>query len=196
MKTSPKHDKGVAGLTILLSVIVMIFIIGLITMIFVLMNARLQNSDALYTTSDSLAVANESLTTVEETGESLSVAGLRDVVCTISTVINASGGAAITAGNYTQTNCLLQADGASNGYNNSNWNVSYSYINEVDTGAADVANDSSTGFSGVVDWFSLFIVIAAMVVLILLTVVIISAIKGGGLMGAGSTKSAKRVGTA
>jgi len=44
---SLKQDKGVAGLTILLSLIVMLFIIGLIVMVFTLMGAGLRDSDAL-----------------------------------------------------------------------------------------------------------------------------------------------------
>jgi len=39
-----KTDKGVAGLTILLSLVVMLFIIGLIVMIFALMSAELQDA--------------------------------------------------------------------------------------------------------------------------------------------------------
>jgi amino acid transporter len=39
-----KTDKGVAGLSILLSLIVMLFIIGLIVMIFSLMSAELQGA--------------------------------------------------------------------------------------------------------------------------------------------------------
>ena len=39
-----KTDRGVAGLTILLSLIVMLFIIGLIVMIFSLMSAELQDA--------------------------------------------------------------------------------------------------------------------------------------------------------
>lgn len=39
-----KTDKGTAGLTILLSLIVMLFVIGLIVMIFVIMSAKLQKA--------------------------------------------------------------------------------------------------------------------------------------------------------
>lgn len=46
-----KTDKGVAGLTILLSLVVMLFIIGLIVMIFALMSAELQDA-----TDDATAV--------------------------------------------------------------------------------------------------------------------------------------------
>ena len=42
-----KQDKGVAGLTILLSLVVMLFIIGLIVMIFTLMGQGLQDANVL-----------------------------------------------------------------------------------------------------------------------------------------------------
>jgi hypothetical protein len=47
-----KQDRGVAGLTILLSLIVMLFVIGLIVMIFALMSASLQTA-----TTDATAIA-------------------------------------------------------------------------------------------------------------------------------------------
>jgi hypothetical protein len=46
-----KTDKGVAGLTILLSLVVMLFIIGLIVMIFSLMSSELQGA-----TTDATAI--------------------------------------------------------------------------------------------------------------------------------------------
>ena len=39
-----KQDKGVAGLTILLSLVVMLFVIGILVMIFVLMGSRMQDA--------------------------------------------------------------------------------------------------------------------------------------------------------
>ena len=58
MQKTIKKDKGQAGLTILLSIIVMLFIIGLIVMIFSLMGAELQTSTWDTTTATS---TNESL---------------------------------------------------------------------------------------------------------------------------------------
>lgn len=56
-----KKDKGTAGLTILLSLIVMLFVIGLIVMIFSLMSASLQSS-----TSD-----NTSKKVINDTGNAI-----------------------------------------------------------------------------------------------------------------------------
>ena len=57
-----KTDKGVAGLTILLSLVVMLFIIGLIVMIFSLMSAELQGA-----TTDATAIG-----VINDTGQSIS----------------------------------------------------------------------------------------------------------------------------
>lgn len=44
MKTALKRDRGVAGLTVLLSVIVMLFVIGLLVMVFALMGGEIQSA--------------------------------------------------------------------------------------------------------------------------------------------------------
>ena len=56
-----KKDKGTAGLTILLSLIVMLFVIGLIVMIFALMSSSLQSS-----TTD-----NTSKSVINQTGSAI-----------------------------------------------------------------------------------------------------------------------------
>lgn len=61
-----RTDKGTAGLTILLSLIVMLFIIGLIVMIFSLMSAELQGA-----TTDATAIG-----VINDTGQS--IAGVVD----------------------------------------------------------------------------------------------------------------------
>ena len=57
-----KTDKGVAGLTVLLSLIVMLFVIGLLVMIFSLMSGSLQSS-----TTDETAI-----NVINETGQAIS----------------------------------------------------------------------------------------------------------------------------
>jgi hypothetical protein len=57
-----KTDKGVAGLTILLSLVVMLFVIGLVVMIFSLMSASLQDA-----TDDTTAIG-----VINDTGQAIS----------------------------------------------------------------------------------------------------------------------------
>ena len=177
-----KQDKGVAGLTILLSMVTILFVIGLLVMIFTLMGASLKTS--IYDTTTA-TITNETLTTVAETGEDFATVDFRDVVCTIGIVTNASTGETIPATNYTGTGCSLAWSGASAddpNYNNTDWNVSYSYVWEADTEATDVMNATTQSVAEVTDWFGIFIVISAMVVLILLTVIIITAIRSSGMV--------------
>jgi hypothetical protein len=64
-----KHDKGVAGLSVLLSVITALFIIGLLVLIFVIMGANLGDA-----TGDSGTIQNESLLFTNGSGSATSVA--------------------------------------------------------------------------------------------------------------------------
>lgn len=57
-----RKDKGVAGLTILLSMITMLFVIGLIVMIFAIMGGKLQT-----VTTDATAIQ-----VINDTGQSIS----------------------------------------------------------------------------------------------------------------------------
>jgi hypothetical protein len=57
-----KTDKGVAGLTILLSLIVMLFVIGLLVMIFAIMGGKLQTA-----TTDATAIQ-----VINDTGSAIS----------------------------------------------------------------------------------------------------------------------------
>jgi hypothetical protein len=184
-----KKDSGVAGLTIFLSLVVIIFLTGLLVTIFAIMGGQLQEST--YTATVGTA-NNETLTTVTGTGETLSYSTLRDVVCTLVRVQNSTSGASISSGNYTQSNCVLTSTGGT--YNNTNWNVTYTYAYNADNTATYTMNDTTNSIVGAVAWFDIFIVIGAMVTLIFLTVLIIVAIRGSGIMG-GNTGMAG-VGTA
>jgi len=73
-----KTDKGTAGLTILLSLIVMLFIIGLIVMIFSLMSAELQGA-----TTDETAIS-----VINDTGNSIaSVTDWFDIFIVIGSMV-------------------------------------------------------------------------------------------------------------
>jgi len=56
-----KTDKGVAGLSILLSLVTMLFVIGLIVMIFALMGGELQGST---TDATAISVINETTSSI------------------------------------------------------------------------------------------------------------------------------------
>lgn len=168
-------------MTILLSLVTMLFVIGLLIMIFALMGGELQ--DATYD-STAVTVTNETVTGLINTTGTSALAGssaLNFAGLSVTTVHNATNGAVVPSANYTvgATGSLTNATVTLYGYA---VNVSYTYTYDATNGATDVMNDTTTGISGVTDWFPIFIVIGAMVVLILLTVIIISSIRGSGLM--------------
>lgn len=178
MKTRVKADKGVAGLTILLSLVTMLFVIGLLVMIFSLMGGELR--DATFTTT-TVAVSNETGAWLNATTYTVDNSGANDFTnLVITSAINTTDNSSIGTGNFTVSGAGFTNATATTW--DSVW-VSYTYQYDADNTATNVMNDTTAGISSVTDWFPIFIVIMAMVVLILLTVIIITAIRGSGLMG-------------
>ena len=177
-----KQDKGVAGLTILLSLVTMLFVIGLIIMIFALMGGEL--ADASYDTT-TVTVTNESGATINGTVYTVDNSGALDFASFgITTAYNITSGEVIASGNYTvgTTGTITNATATV-------WtavNLTYTYSYSASNDATDVIGNTTNSISSVTDWYDIFIVIGAMVVLILLTVIIITAIRGSGLMESGS----------
>lgn len=189
-----KQDKGVAGLTILLSLIVMLFIIGLLVMIFSIMGAELKDSQYTDTTKTVGFEAVGNTTFLNGTGYTLA-SGTTDRNANTYTIVALynNSNVLLTAGNYTLTNKVLT--NATTLTYLPNLKVNYTYHYDADNDATNVMNDTISSVTTTTDWFDIFIVIGAMVVLILLTVIIITAIRSSGLVaGAGSQQNS--VGTA
>lgn len=188
-KMKQRKDTGVAGLTILLSLVTMLFVIGLLVMIFAIMSGKMSDTDTLYYKTGTLTSANESISLVTA-GTNTAVAGYRNVACNLVTVYN--GTTVLNSGNVTEiSECKYR--------NNSlytSWKLTYTYTYDADSsGAVSVINDTRTSIASVTDWFDIFIVIGAMVVLILLTVIIITAIRSSGMVDGGNG-ARNNVGTA
>lgn len=186
-----RQDKGVAGLTILLSLITMLFVIGLLVMIFSLMGGELRDS----VSASESASATQTGITFTDAGTTLTTcnSAIEGTVTTIA-VINASGGETVPATNYTVTTCTLTSAGANSPYNSTTVNATYTYTYAGSSWG--VMNDTTGSIAGVTDWYTIFIVVGAMVVLILLTVIIISAIRSSGLMAGGTNRGGENVGIA
>jgi hypothetical protein len=191
-KNKFKQDKGQAGLTIFLSLIVMLFVIGLLVMIFSLMGGELQN--ASYDTLTAGTVINDSNAKPTTAGITLSKSLLRDGACgTVTAIYNGTGGISIALANISQTGCVVKNTSTTTMFG-ATWLYSYPYTYSADNVATDVMNNTVEGISEATDWFAIFIVIGAMVVLILLTVVIITAIRGSGITM--QSNSGNKIGTA
>ena len=190
----PKNKKGVAGLEVLLSVVVMLFVIGFLVMIFAMMGGELGSTDQLMASEGPLSITNETVTFSNGTaGVTLTTCETAtNGVATILFVTNntvTTVGETVSANNYTVSRCVMRPTGAGP-YNGTSVNVSYTYVYSG-IGFTTI-NATSTELAGVTDWFGIIIVINAMVVLILLTVIIISAIRGTGLVGLGGSDKPPR----
>jgi len=189
-----KQDRGVAGLTVFLSLIVMLFVIGLLVMIFTLMGGGLIDSDTVK--AGYSGTVTDTTLTVTDAGTTLTTCNTANQgsATGITSAYNESGDVLLGVGNYTLTTpCTITATSGSL-YNNTVWNVTYGYTYAGESWT--VMNDTMTGIGGATDWFSIFIVIGAMVVLILLTVMIITAIRGSGLIAGTGSQGVGNVGSA
>jgi len=177
-----RQDEGVAGLTMLLSLVTMLFVIGLLVFIFALMGGEIKDTDGLKASESVSGAVDTSLTfslgklTLTDCG-----ASVEGAITSITSFYNES--VLVNSGNYTYSGCVV--DFSDNEYNTTMDNVTYSYT-YAGTGWG-VANDTIGSISNVTDWYDIFVVIGAMVILILLTVIIITAVRGSGLMAGGST---------
>ena len=179
LKTVLKDKKGVAGLDLALSIIAMVFVIGLLVMIYALMGSELQDTGSVAQELSTSGVADTSITVVSA-GFTLTTCSTAPAgaVSAISLAYNSSG-TQIHIDNFTYSGCVVSiVDGL---YNTSTYgNMTYSF---TQGGTAwQIINDTNTALADTPDWFPIIIVITFMVVLILLTVMIIRAIKGSGLM--------------
>lgn len=177
-----RNKKGVVGLDIFLSVVVIVFTIGFLVMIFALMGSELEDEAVVSTT---LTTTNETLTTVNETRINVAERVRRASNCELLQVQNATAGTVIEAANYTfdGSGCNIRYSGGADAVNNNTaWNVTYITTYDADSTASTVINDTTTSLNATTDWFGIIIVITAMVVLILLTVIIINTIRGTGLI--------------
>jgi len=190
-----KQDKGVAGLTILLSLVTMLFVIGLLIMIFTLMGGEIRESIADAETITGLSQASVTVTETATDNVLTACESLIDGSISATSTVNASGDT-LASGVLLTSTCGVSVLTTSI-QNNTVMNITYSATTSGSAGR--VINDTVGGLAGTTDWFDIFIVIGAMVVLILLTVIIITAIRGSGLMTGGAESvgaGAKNVGIA
>lgn len=182
MMKSKQYKKGQAGLELFLSVIAILFVIGIIVMAFALSGSQIMQTDSAYTRTSSFSVSNESHYMNGSIGYiDLTYSTLRSALCTVGTVYNAST-LIVSSGNYTTSNCRVSLASGSP-YENFTWNVTYTYTYEAPNEVYTVINDTTIAISESTDWFAIFITISAVVVLILLIVLIIIGLRGAGLMG-------------
>lgn len=168
------------GMSIFLSIIAMVFVVGILVMAFVLSNAQIQSLDLSYTRTSGTTVPTEVHLMNGSIGYfDLSVSTYNSVLCTVNSIKN--GSTVIGTGNYSVSNCRIS--NLTSTYNNTNWTTNYTYTYLAPNQVGEVLNDTTTALSSTTDWFSIIITISAVVVLILLIVLIILYLRGAGIMG-------------
>jgi len=150
------EKKGQISLNQAPSVILIVGLVFLIMATIAFVGEKYQDSLSTTTTT----VNNETLTSVTEDGKYVSTIGACNFGSfTVVTVTNATGGEVIDSGEYTATAStgLLASTGGS--YNNTDWNVTYTYASSGT--ACNVTNDlqseiaSNVSIAGIVLTISL-----------------------------------------
>lgn len=175
-----RKDRGVAGLSILLSVVAMVFVIGFLVMILVLIGVNLStNAD----TPTAVTVSNEANGFINSSGYTVSNAGANSFrTFVVTSARNAT--AVIGAGNYTYTQAGLITNLTTSTVPGVWTGVffNYTYVYDGNNSATDAIASTTTSIATVTNWFPIIITITVMVALILLTVIIIVAIRSSGLL--------------
>ena len=117
---------------------------------------------------------NETLVSVDNvTATSFAILSTQPTAsCSLTVVVNATGGETIASGNYTQpTSCTIIATAGSS-YNGTNWNVTYgySYTLATSTAASNAAEDVVDALATGTAWISILVIVGfAVIVLSMLT---------------------------
>lgn len=196
-----KTEKGVAGTTVLLGLIVSLFVIGLLVMIFALMGGSLQNASYSTNTTTLTNVSDHvgAVVFINQTGFILIDANKTNFVLSNVSAVwgdynsTVNGNTTGTIGGYNVSipynNVTFTSNGIlRNATVTTYTNVSVTYLESysINNTATGVIENTTVALSSTTNFFTLFIVIGSMVVLILLTVIIIVAIRQSGLLSGGT----------
>ena len=185
-KKTLNKKKGQAGLNILLSIVSMLFMIGIIVMVFVLAGNKLASTVGDKTSG---TIANETITLINGTAVATSVVDLTSLSSIADILVyNETSTELVTSGNYTESNGYFTATTTNTEYTTpTKVNVSFTYEYYAENTASKSIADSTLAIDDTTDWFSTFIVMASLVVLVLLVVIIINSIRRSGITGEGSS---------
>ena len=122
-----KHD-----MTMLYEFIMLVAVISIVSLLVFQVNDDARD-DIIDSDRGSTSVVNETITVLNySVGDSLAYSTSRDVLCSITTVKNATSGLSIVSANYTSTNCLLKGTATSE-YIGSDVKVDYTADYSTDT---------------------------------------------------------------
>lgn len=126
------------------------------------------------------SVANETITGLNDTvADSFTVSTLKDVVCSISTVLNATSNTTIlSGGNWTASGCGILGV-AESPYLGENVKVTYTYTYTAATSASNASDNVTAALATGTSWISILVVVGfAVIILTMLTSGLGSAARG------------------
>ena len=170
-----KNKRGAAGLEVVEGVIFALLVIAIISIASILVfYSLLPSTDTISINSAvSTNVFNETTTSMNATGFYLSKYNIYGVSCSVGIVTNATDGALVGSGNYSVSNCFINASTATAPLLNKAWNVSYSY-KYPNSGASSIINNISnanTSFFGNSNTF--FSILAVVVIIALIALIVL-----------------------
>lgn len=159
------NKKGQIGLGDAPSVVLIVGLIFLLMATLAYVGYEFGDSTAIPTTT---TAHNETVTGLASAGDTLTNAGLRNVVCTFLTVTNHTGGEDVPATNYTQSNCRII--GTAGSYINEDVNVTYRYSYDLPTTATNVTDalntqmNNNTSIAGIILTIALVGIVLAILI--------------------------------
>lgn len=166
------------------AIVMMVGFVFLLMATFAYINIKAGDSFAVESTGSTI---NETLTTVSEKGEDVAKHTWRNIVCSISSATvraqnsSSTGDAYLSSGNFTITNCKIAFKGVDVRYNNTNWNVSYTYTWDRETVATNITDDSNTEIESNTSMAGIILTISLVGIVLSLLVGVFLAVRNRGL---------------
>ncbi|RPI76042.1 MAG: hypothetical protein EHM47_00965 [Ignavibacteriales bacterium] len=138
-------------------VVITLILIGLLLGIGIFILSSIENT---VDETTSATATQEVLTQAELiAGTELDGSAYRDGSCGTVSIQNGTSGATLTAGNYTQTDCLIV--NTTSDYVDSSWYVNYTITYSADTQASTAINQTIGGIGDFADWIPIIVVVIA-----------------------------------
>lgn len=185
------NKKGILGIEYVKPILVSLLILAVLVVVIFLITTSLTTTVESSESARSEKIVNQTLTTVTESGESLTQATYRQCAITSSTVviINSTDNAVIPSTNYTvNSGCRISFSGTeATFYNNTNWKFSGT-ITFKSPESSQILGNITVGSTNFFKQIPTFMTLLGVVVLILIIGIVIATVmrfqgrEGGGTM--------------
>lgn len=200
IKKFSEDKQGVFGLTSVQAFFAIVLGLTLLAYVIIVIMGTLSNSVILPSGTLSASVVNETTTIAIKTGVPYSLSGQNKEGCqaTVTAVANQTftlaGQRGPDANNFTVNNCFITEkvlSEAASPFNNSQWNVTYSYTynSPSNVQAQGVLGNTSSGITGFFSGVNPVYAILAILVIILVLVVLVRVVSGGTSLGGGKARA-------